>query len=277
MNDGLRNPNTPLVSIITPHKNRIKYLEECIQSVMRQDYPNVEHIVVDGQSTDGTPALLEKYRSLYPGRLRYLSEPDDGAGQAWSKGLKMAEGEIFGWIGSDDMLHGNQAVSTVVRYFLAHPDAKFVHGACNFVSEKKEFIFRYRAGEVTLKRLLAEDNPISCSSAYYLREVVETVGDLDRYGNDFDYMIRIAKLFRMDYMEDVLSDFRIHGESETGNLESYVEVQKKDYLVVRKHGGSVFSKRARRYFMLRLFKNLGLLSLVPAVKKIRYAAGATRC
>jgi len=144
-----------------------------------------------------------------------------------------------------------------------------VHGGCNITKERGELIYIHKARDFTLDYLLNESNPIACPSAFYKRKVVETVGPLDDYGNDFDYMIRIAKRFRIYCIDDVLSNFRVHSDSETGNLESYVKVLKKDHLVMRQHGGSIFQKRARRYYTFTILKRLGILSLVPVIRKLK--------
>ena len=88
----------PLVSIVTPTYNMAKYLTETIESVLAQDYPNIEYIVVDGASTDGSLEILERYQ----GRLRYFSEPDRGPADAAAKGFRQARGEIFAWLNADD-------------------------------------------------------------------------------------------------------------------------------------------------------------------------------
>ncbi len=102
-----------LVSVITPVLNGVKYLEECIQSVLKQGYPNIEHILVDGASTDGTEEMLASYQAKYPDRIRFISEPDEGIGVAMNKGLWMAKGGIFGGLMADDF-YEPEAVQAVV-------------------------------------------------------------------------------------------------------------------------------------------------------------------
>ena len=114
--------DNPLVSIITPVLNGIKYLEECIQSVLNQSYARIEHIIVDGGSTDGTVEMLSSYQAKHPDRIRFVSEPGTGVGEALNKGLRMAKGGIFGWVNADDFFEPG-AVQTVVEFFRANPDA----------------------------------------------------------------------------------------------------------------------------------------------------------
>ena len=106
----------PLVSIITPVLNGARFLETCIRSVLEQSYPYIEHIFVDGGSTDCTLQILADYQIKYPDRVRLISKPGTGAGDAWNEGLRMAKGQIFGWLGADDMSEPG-AIQTVVEFF----------------------------------------------------------------------------------------------------------------------------------------------------------------
>src|SRR5207302_10813444 len=100
MKSTLDSLTRPLVSIVTPSYNQGKYIRSTIESVLRQDYPHIEYVVVDGGSTDGTLAILREYN----GRVRWISEPDGGQSHAINKGFAMTCGEILTWLNSDDML-----------------------------------------------------------------------------------------------------------------------------------------------------------------------------
>ena len=127
--------NNPLISIITPVLNGIKYSEICIQSVLNRNYPYIEHIFVDGTSTDGTLDILSSYKTKYPDRIRFVSEQDKSAGDAWNKGLVIARGKILGWLGSDNTYEPT-AIMTVVEFFKTNPDAYFVFDDCNYINKK---------------------------------------------------------------------------------------------------------------------------------------------
>lgn len=240
------NRDNPLVSIITPVLNGINYLEACIQSVLSQSYPNIEHIFVDGGSTDGTVDLLVSYRAKYPDRIRFISEPDKGAGEASNKGWEMAKGEIFGWLGSDDMSELD-AIQTVVEFFRANPEAYFVFGDCDYINKKGEKIGKIKARDFDLDELINDSCMISTPAAFYRHEVVDKVGWFDNKGNDLDYLIRIGKVFPMHRIDNVLANFRYHEGSITCSETSDMWLRK-DYLVSKRHGGRLFSPRARRYY-----------------------------
>ncbi|MEC4686370.1 MAG: glycosyltransferase family 2 protein [Nitrospirota bacterium] len=115
--------NVLKVSIITPSYNQGQFIEETILSVKNQDYPNIEHIVIDGGSTDGTLDILKKYDK----DIIWLSEPDNGQTHAINKGLRMATGEIIAWVNSDDLLLPH-AVSAIEKAFTSNIDAGFIYG-----------------------------------------------------------------------------------------------------------------------------------------------------
>ena len=222
----------PLVSIITPVFDGIKYLEACIKSVLNQSYPHIEHIFVDGGSSDGTLELLSSYQARYPERIRFISEPDKGVGDAWNKGLRMARGEIFGWLGSDDISEPD-AIQTVVEFFRANPDAYFVFGECNYINEKGEIIGKYLTRDFDLKIAINEANPIPCPSAFYRRKVIQKVGWFDTRGSDLDYWIRVGKVFEIYQIETTLANFRHHKDSTSGSKEAYKMYSREIFIISR--------------------------------------------
>ena len=242
----------PLVSIITPVLNGVKYLEPCIESVLRQSYPHIEHVLVDGGSTDGTVDVLSSYSARFPDRIRFISEPDEGGDDAANKGVQMAKGEIFGALGSDDMLEPG-AIQTVVEFFRANPDAYFVFGDCNYVDVKGKVIKRYRYKDFSLKKMLNDRMCILMSSAFYKRAVFEKIGLYYVAPEatlicDFDFVIRAGKVFQIHRIEEVLSNFRIRKVLLTGNSwERNRMIMRACFITSRHYGGSFFSGHFRRY------------------------------
>ncbi|MBA7696676.1 hypothetical protein ES703_105327 [subsurface metagenome] len=270
--------NNPLVSIITPVLNGIKYLETCIQSVLNQGYPYIEHIFVDGGSSDGTLDMLSNYKTKYPDRIRFVSEPDRGVGEALNRGLKMAKGEIFGWLDSDDVYEAD-AIMTVVEFFKSNPDAYFVFGEGNIINEAGEVIRKFQTKEFDLAEVINDRCYILLTSAFYRREVIERVGLFNTLGNDVDFWIRVAKQFQMHRIEKILSNWRLHEDSisisgETNKRRMVRQRFREDYLLCRQYGGSIFAPRCRRYFMFVILDSLGLyyfVNFVILAKLRRYA------
>lgn len=139
----------PLVSVVTPSYNKAPFLEEAIKSVISQDYPNTECLVMDGGSTDLTLDTLRKYS----GKIQWLSEPDQGQADAINKGFKMAKGEILGWLNADDT-YNPKTVSRVIEHFLANPEIIMVYGDAYFIDKEGRIIGEYPTEPFHLQRLL---------------------------------------------------------------------------------------------------------------------------
>jgi glycosyltransferase involved in cell wall biosynthesis len=248
----------------------VKYIEACIQSTLNQSYPHIEHIFVDGASNDGTIEVLSRYQDRYRERIRFISEPDKGVGDAWNKGLKMARGDVFGWLGSDD-LYEPGAIAAVVDFFRSNPDAYFVFGDCSYINEKGQAIGRHATRDFDLKELLYNEGCcVPTPSSFYRRAVIEKVGFYDTMGNDYDYLVRVAEVFQIHRIKKVLSNFRVHNDSQTGSKETLKMWLRADYLVSRRHGGSIFSRRSRRYYRFAIteFLRPTLGFVYPCMKKL---------
>ena len=257
-----------LVSIVTPTFNSADYVKPCIQSVLTQSYDRIEHVLVDGGSTDGTVELLTRYKERYHDRITFVSEPDRGPGDGWNKGLKMAKGDIFGSIGYDDR-YVPDAVETIVRFFCEHPEAKFLHGNCDFINADEEVVFHHKVEEFDYRKFANTARHISTTSAFYRREVMEKIGWLDASGDDFDVMLRISRQFKVYSIDKVLSRLMIH--KSTFNPEAF-ETRKKvyrdTYRVSRRYGGSILSPLAMRYYISLMIDLLHLESCFPFLLRV---------
>jgi glycosyltransferase involved in cell wall biosynthesis len=160
-----------LVSVITPSYNQAEYIEECLLSVNNQDYPEIEHIVVDGGSEDGTINLLRGYEGRY--NLNWVSEPDKGQSEAVNKGFLKAEGEIVGWINSDDV-YLQSAVSSAVAHFSSQPDSKWVYGDAYWINQDGKVVNIYKSDNFSLKDLLLRGMYIPQPTIFFRKQVLET-------------------------------------------------------------------------------------------------------
>ncbi len=163
----------PLVSIVTPSYNHGLYIEATIQSVLQQDYPNLEYIVIDGGSQDDTVEILKRYGD----RLCWISEPDHGQADAINKGFRMARGEILAWLNSDDTyLPG--AVRQAVEYFQKHPDTSMVYGEGQHVDAAGHIIEPYTTEPFDYQRL-SERCFICQPTVFFRAHVFRDIGPLD--------------------------------------------------------------------------------------------------
>lgn len=252
---------SPLVSIITPVLNCSQYIEQCIQSVLAQDYPSIEHVLIDGCSTDGTLDIIKRYNDRYPDKIVFISEPDGGACDAWNKGWRLSKGEILGWLGGDDFYEPG-AIATVVEFFKSNLDAYFVFGRCNLIDDRNRKILTVGTNDFDLDTVLSScTSVIPNPSAFYKQEVIKKIGQLRTDINccDFDYWIRVGKIYKIYHMNEVLSSFRIHKNSTSGSKNSYRIYAKERYQLVKQYGGGFSLNGLIGYlisFIMDMFKHV---------------------
>jgi len=256
----------PLVSIITPVLNGSKYLEACLQSVLSQSYPNIEHIFVDGGSSDGTLDLLANYQKKYPDRIRYIVGRDEGIGDAVNKGMRIAKGEIFGWLDSDNT-YEKDAILAVVEFFKLNADACFVFGEANQIDKAGEVVGKYLIKEFNLKQVINERGYMNNQSTFYRREVIERAGSYNTLGNCDEFWVRVGKIFPMHRIEKLLSNNRI--TEDTTYLSSNPSKRRilrdrlrENYTMCRENGGHIFSPRCRQYFAFLVADNLKIYNFI---------------
>lgn len=202
----------PLISIVTPTYNMGRFLEETIQSVLSQDYPNIEYIVMDAGSKDETLAILNKYKD----RLEFHSGPDRGTADAINKGFARSHGSVFAYLNADDTyLPG--AVSTAMRALASEPEVAVVYGNANWVDQQGRLLAPYPVLPFDAA-LLAEECFIAQPAAFVRRSAFELAGRIDpelQYAYDYDLWIRIARLFPMRKIDGVLATSRMHHDNKT--------------------------------------------------------------
>lgn len=201
----------PLVSIITPSFNQARYLEQTIQSVLRQDHPRIEHIVVDGASTDGSVEIIKKYADKL---AWWVSEKDSGQADAINKGLARAAGEIVAWLNSDDYyLPG--AVSAAVKLFEENPDVVLVYGNMLAVDERGNPFNTLTYKQLTMQDLLCFQI-IGQPAVFFRRSALEKTDMLDstfHFLLDHHLWIRIAQHGRILHVDQTWAAARYHAEA----------------------------------------------------------------
>ena len=210
-----RDPTLPLVSIVTPSFNQAAFLERALESVLAQDYPNVEYIVVDGGSSDGSVEIIKRFED----RIAWWeSSPDDGQVDALLKGFARAEGEILGWLNSDDELLPG-AIATVVEELRADPSLMLAYGDNTLMDEEGgyEDVLRARPFDV-VEMLRTGQNHVPQPGSLFRREALELAGGLPRDGYyyfDFEFVVRLGLAAFVKRVPARLGLYRLHDESKS--------------------------------------------------------------
>lgn len=198
--------NHPLVSIVTPSFNAGDFIEPALQSLLGQNYPHLECLVIDGGSTDTTLEILQRYQPA----ITWLSEPDNGQADAINKGFKRAQGEIIGWLNADDFYQPG-TISAAVTYLLAHPEIDLVYGNFNLVNAAGQVIRPHYTPEFSPARLLYEAI-IPQTSMFFRRRILDELGGVDpalHYVMDWEFTLRLAQRYRVAHVAEIWGNFRI--------------------------------------------------------------------
>lgn len=199
----------PKISVVTPSYNQGRFIEETIKSVLGQNYPNLEYIIIDGGSQDDTIEVINKYKD----KISYfVSEKDEGQTHAISKGFEVASGDILCWINSDDrFLDGT--FEKVARYFLANSQSHFVYGNCIWINEAGDTLYRRREMDFSDWLWHFGYNYIPQPSAFWRSGLYYGLGGIDRsysLAMDTELFSRMSEVVRIDHMDEFLSEFRVH-------------------------------------------------------------------
>lgn len=207
---------SPTISIVTPSFNQAQYLPQCLESVLGQDYPDLECLVIDGGSTDGSLEILRRVGS----RLAYwVSEPDRGQAEAVNKGWARARGEVLGWINSDDLLRPG-ALRQVAATYASHPQAALIFGDVEEMNASGQPVRAKHMAGFSLKSLLLGKN-MPQPGVFVSRRTYKKLGGLNEslhYALDFDYFLRTWLAFPPEdflYVPAVLAASRLWPRTKT--------------------------------------------------------------
>ncbi|MGI6375277.1 MAG: glycosyltransferase family 2 protein [Anaerolineae bacterium] len=277
----------PSISVVTPSFNQAAYLDATIRSVLGQGYPELEYIVIDGGSTDGSPAIIESHG---PSLAYWCSEPDAGQADAINKGLRRASGDIVAWLNSDDVyLPG--ALKQVGRFFAQHPEVDLVCGFrldCNGdLSRRTRSVFPYPS-----KRAVQHASVVAQESVFWRRHLIDKIGYLDTsfdHALDWEYWNRmLAHGCRFAVIPRFIGCFRRHEASKTTTQRDIRDAETKR--IHRRYLGRALTPREVRralgsrywlsYYLVRTAGRLGLMdseALARAMLQVGcYLAGDQR-
>lgn len=222
------------ISIVTTTFNSEKTLEETILSVLSQNYKDYEHVIVDGNSTDKTMEIVKKYEKKYNGRIKYISEPDNGIYDAMNKGIKMASGDVIGLLNSDDIYANDDVLNKIAARF-KDTNCDAVHGNLIYMDEETMSIPQRKW--VTKSTNYKTGNITAHPTLYVKKEVYEKIGLYDlkyKIAADYNFMLKILldKEIKLEYINEYLIYMRLGGTSSDG-LKGYKSSLKDSYNVLK--------------------------------------------
>jgi len=254
------------VSIVTISFNSVRTIEKTILSVLKQTYNNIEYIIIDGGSTDGTVDIIKKYQN----KIKYWeSEKDKGISDAFNKGIKLATGEIIGILNSDDWYELG-TIKTVVSK-LSDPEIDYLVGSIRYWDEcGNNFIVlpdkKYQ-DEIRYKM-----PKLNHPASIFKRKVYESVGTFDinyRYAMDYDFFLRVFLAnMHADFTNTVLTNMNSAGASDKHAIIAY----KESYKIApdKFRAGLFFIYATCKYYLRKLLSKIGLDSLTISIRKIKY-------
>ena len=251
-------PYLPLVSIVTPSFNQARYLEATIQSVLSQNYPRLEYIIVDGGSTDGSVEIIKKYENKL---AWWVSERDQGQTDAINKGFAHAKGDFLAWLNSDDTYEAD-ALSPAVKFLQTHPEVGLVYGNANYINEDGHVIGRFPAAQTDLIRLRRGYVHVPQQAAFFRADLWRSVGPLDAsfyFAMDYDLWVRLAMHSQVKYVPQTWANFRLHTSGKTISADDrcWPEMLRVHY----RDGGNFLSVIVAKYYIRKLIAPLWSLRL----------------
>ena len=205
----------PKISVVMPSYNQEQFIEESILSVINQNYPNLEFIIIDGGSTDKTLEIIRKYKDKID---FWVSEKDRGQTHAINKGFKKATGEIITWLCSDDT-YNPDTLKFVGDFFYNNPKTDFLYGDVNAIDENNNVLRSLKSLKLNKIAFLTRIGTIPQPSSFYKYAVIDKIGLLDEklyYAMDHDFFLRIIfGDFKIEKIKKALANYRYHLKSKT--------------------------------------------------------------
>jgi glycosyltransferase involved in cell wall biosynthesis len=209
----------PTISILTPVYNGARFIERCVEHVSSHNIPGLEHVVIDGASTDGTQDILDNLSRNHP-HLRFISEKDKGQSDALNKGVRMAASDIIGILNADDF-YEKGAIADGIAYLKRHPSVDFVTGDC-VILWKDRAPYINRPKDLRLQSLILgwqfAEYPCNPSAYFYRKSVHDRIGPYDvddHYAMDVSFILACAASIRMAYVPKHWGNFQCYPGTKT--------------------------------------------------------------
>jgi glycosyltransferase involved in cell wall biosynthesis len=198
-----------LVSIITPSFNQANYIKDTILSVRHQSYRPIEHIIIDGGSTDETIDILKTYQLDSSGiQVNWISEKDRGQAHAINKGLKLAHGDIIGWINSDDVYFYKNVIERVVNEFMNNPDIDIIHGNVAKIGENNLILLIWCIPEFNYERMVL-DGKISQPTVFFRSKIFQNHSLRENFlALDYELWLKLGRSYKFQHLDSILAGDR---------------------------------------------------------------------
>lgn len=223
--------NNPMVSVIIPSYNHEKYIQECINSVRKQTYKNIELIIIDDGSTDNSVYLIEECIKDIDLKTIFIKKNNEGVSKTLNKGLEQKQGELICFLASDDVWAPNKIIKQV-EFMFKNPEVALVFTDAFFIKDGDKTKIKYSNYKTKLKKLfvnnsvrtnlyytLLSDNIIPAGSVMIKSSILADVGCFDEKSpsEDFDFWLRISKKYSIGYIDSPLYYYRLHDSNQSSN------------------------------------------------------------
>lgn len=229
-----------MISIITPVYNGERFIEFCLQNVIAQNCSDIEHIIVDGGSTDKTVEIIKQYAEKYP-HISWISEKDKGQSDAMNKGINMAKGEVLSFLNVDDYYEPN-VLNRVLEIFQNLPNPSFLVGNCNLWNDEEELIAINKPKKMHFYDLLlgwdVNPFPANPSAYFYHKSIHEKIGlyDVeDHDAMDLHFLLQTVQVATVKYIDETWGNFRVIEGTKTYNSNKNGETLKRIRIILENY------------------------------------------
>lgn len=259
--------NLPKISVIIPSFNKIAYIQTTLQSVVEQKYPNLEVIIQDGVSTDGTLEVIKKYAKKYPNIFKWESKKDKGQVDAINKGMKKATGDIVAYLNADDVYKKN-ALWEVGKYFQDHPDTLWLIGYCDIIDDYgkviSSWVTKYKNFliDLNLYTALLVVNYIGQPATFLSKKAYQKYGPFigtEKYVMEYDLWIKLGRVQMPKVIKKNLASFRLTMNNISAT--SFKELLSLDFQIAKSYNNNLI------ILFFHLLHNWARIGLITLLKK----------
>lgn len=243
----------PMISIVTPSYNQAEFLERTILSVLNQNYPNLEYIIIDGGSIDGSVGVIKKYEKYL---VSWVSERDNGQADAINKGFQESTGEILAYINSDDT-YTPGAFLKIAKAFNKNHEADIIFGNVNHIDTDDNLVAECRFTKFNFTTLIYEGGNLHQPGAFWTKKIHDKVNGFNpkyQFCMDYDFFCRVAESGNMVYVREYLANFRKHKNSKSSTIEDIGALEHEEIARrYRKNNNKIYLKYKRMLCQIRRF------------------------